>query len=389
MRPMPVLRLLTAAYLGFCSLGVIAQLPCKFSWDNVIVGENQRNFTTPASAQPYQGPCMAFAFNSAIEIMYRLEHDATTLPVSLNDAYIDYFVWDWSKTLPADSLSIIADGDCGNFPPGCINEEDCLMWGEVNPLILRGSCFEITREFVEYDSKGNPVFDWVYHANPTSSAGIDWFSVGQLEQGITFTSTNEIKSRIIDYGPLVLRVDGPAIENFRHYGPHNAAFHGYVVLGWKDVGEGTQWLLKDSWPGDAGFFYSKTDPGIQELIDANYVTAYQVSNISKNGQAGTSWPEFSFEAQCPLNPLNVSLNCWDFGADKGGCASVSGGKPPYSYQWQLTGTGGYLYQTGGNCVEIIGSQFNGMLTVTITDSLGQTAWDSCSFSGSGGGLGPN
>ena len=54
--------------------------PCKFSWKDLILPNGSTaNFTTPTVGQPYQGPCLAFAFTAAIESMYEIENNLRIL----------------------------------------------------------------------------------------------------------------------------------------------------------------------------------------------------------------------------------------------------------------------------------------------------------------------
>lgn len=65
-------------------------IPCDFSWEEVNIGTAISNFVTPAISQPYQGPCLAYAFISAIESKFAIENNINNSNMRLATHYFDY-----------------------------------------------------------------------------------------------------------------------------------------------------------------------------------------------------------------------------------------------------------------------------------------------------------
>lgn len=390
----PVRLLVACAALTLLAGPALAQYPCSFAW-NALKATNgyTYNYTTPAVAQPYQGPCMAFAMVSAMESMYELEHNSPNSTPNLSEAWIDYLTWgstDFKLYLETQGNGVPKQA-CGNFAPNCTDEVwQCKLNGTVKPITQAGDCFSITREYNE------TIHEWEYLVNSQSPSGMGWYYAGNVDDNLSISNANALKGHLLN-GPVVLKVDGSSnITKFRSYNASGISYHAFTVIGWKDIGSCTQWLVKDSWPGMAGFAYTKADPGIAGMVSSGDVQAYQVSDISYQSTTGgsisppgSSWPAYNASNQCVPPPgVNGSLNCWDFGADKGGCMNLSGAMKGYTVSWQLSGSNGSLYNTTGQCAEIIGSNFTGTLTATATDGCGRTSTKSCSFTappGPGGG----
>lgn len=388
--------LIGAALLIGAAGAARAQTPCSFSWHRVVQnGGLYQDYTTPVTAQPYQGPCMAFAFTAAMESMYEIEHANPFLSPNISEAWLDYRMFNndqWKLELETRQTPA-PEASCGNFPALCSDERDqCPVYRQVRPIAQAGDCYNITREYDE------SVHQWGWDVAVRSNAGKSWYRAGSVSNNLSLQSAQDIKDRILNHGPLVLRVNGKAnIEKFRAYDATNVSYHGFAVMGWKEVGTCTQWLIKDSWPGMAGMVYTRPDPGIPQLLSSGDALAWQVADVSFQSStggaitaAGTAWPSFNSAAQC-VQPsgLGASLNCWNAGADKGGCLSASGSLKGYTVSWQLNGSGGTLAHHNDRCAEIVGSGFTGTLTGTATDGCGRTVSRSCSFTaGPGPGGGP-
>lgn len=396
MRPSVRLLLIFGA-VALLALPAAAQYPCSFAWNSLkATNGSTYNYTTPNVAQPYQGPCMAFAIVAAMESMYELEHNNPWSNPNMSEPWIDYLTWgssDWKLYLETQNKGV-PKAACGNFAPNCTDEVwQCHLNGTIKPITQAGNCYRIDREYNE------STHQWEYLVNTLSPAGMSWYYAGTVDDNLTINSANDLKGHLLN-GPVVLKVDGGSnISKFRSYNTTGVSYHSFAVIGWQDVGTCTQWLIKDSWPGMAGYAYTKADPGIAGMMSSGAAEAWQLSDISYQGVTGgkvaapgTSWPSYNLSSQCVPPPgVTGNLNCWDFGADKGGCMTLNGAMNGTSVTWQLSGQNGSLSSLGGNCAEIIGSNFTGTLTGTATDGCGRTVTKSCTFTappgGGGGGWG--
>ena len=379
-----------ALVLVLASSSTPAVAQCSFAWDELLTQTGTENYTTGVKTQPYQGPCMAFAFVAAMESMFEIEHADPLLTPNLSEAWLDYRTWgqsDWKGILEHHQIPVPEEA-CGNFPPLCKDERTCNLYGAVRPYVESGDCFDISREFNEH------IHELEYVVQGASNSGIAWYRAGSVDDELNVPDTGALKEYIRDRGPVVLRIDEPAnIAKFRNYNTTGVHYHALAVIGWQDIGTCTRWLVKDSWPGMAGIAYTKTDPGIPAMMASGDIRAWQVSDISYQPYtggpilpAGTSWPNFDPSAQCvPPPALAGNLNCWDYGADRGGCMQASNPTNGISVSWQLFGSGGSLTNTTGICTEIIGTGFSGTLKGTATDGCGRTVTATCSFTGNLGG----
>ena len=365
---------------------VFAQGSNSFSWDAVLMNDGTvHNYTTPITSQPYQGPCMAFAFSAAVESMYEIENANPNLEPDLSQAWLDYSTWgssapEWKgKT---EGVSFPGEA-CGNFPLACQHEPDCHLLGDVEPFLEVGECFEIETVFNE------PQFPIVWVVHGKSSQGVPAYRAVQVDDSLNIQTVEDLKARIVHGGPVILRINGLSnILKFRQYNQAaGVAYHAVLLIGWHETDYGIRWLIKDSWPNMGAITYTSSDPGIPEMLASGDAVAWQVSQIAyhpqfgvKTHQFGKSWPDFDPESQCFPPELTAELTCWDFGEDRGGCVQVPGTNGgEFTVTWELIGSGGWLVDDGFHCAEVIGSGFQGVLKATVTDSCGRTASDSCHF----------
>ncbi|MCP3960807.1 MAG: hypothetical protein GY719_23430 [bacterium] len=382
-------RLCLTLALGLAAAPLTAQ-PCSFAWNSLkLTNGTTKNYSTPLSGQPYQGPCMAYAVVAAMESMYEIEHDNPNSDPNMSEAWIDYLTYglsDWRQILEVNQTGIPEDA-CGNFAPGCQDEQfECHLIGQVRPLTQEGSCFDISKEFNE----STHVWEWV--VTPQSSNGMGWYYAGSVNDNLSVQDAVDLKNHIMN-GPIALVINQASnISKFGNYNTSGVSYHAVTLIGWKDIGTCTQWLIKDSWPGMPAFAYTKADPGIPTMLASGDAEAWQMSDISYQANTGgpisspgSSWPDYNAYSQCVPPPgITGNLNCWNAGADKGGCMSASGSMNGTTVTWQISGSNGYLFNTTGSCTEIVGSNFTGTLTGTATDGCGRTVTKSCYFPRSGG-----
>lgn len=381
-------------------------LPCSFTWANVTVNGEQKNFSSPIKKQPYQGPCLTFAMVSMTESIYKIEHGNANISPKLSVPYLDYWSWgslDFEYILETDSFAIASE-PCGKWPAHCTNEQfQCYgLMDDVRSIISSGSCFDFETTAVEVGSS----FEYSWNPIPinTDLPVIDYYSVNTVEQNIIFASESQIKSSIINSGPFVIKVQNnnynpttqkytqnnvglfnsySTYEPFTHtyISSSSVLYHAYTVIGWKTILGQTAWHIQDPWIGST--YYSPPGIDLLDLINSNIISVSRVSEITKNGEPiANNWPDVELGPACseiqeeePI--LNVTLTCWDFGADKGGCLSADDGSS-ISTTWSTSGGAVSLFPMG-NCVSISSSGFSGTLIANAIDSSSRTASDSCSF----------
>lgn len=379
-------KLSTVTILILALASVPAHGAHSFGWNQVLMNDGSvHDYTTAAESQPYQGPCVAFAFAAAMSMMYKIEHADPTLDTDLSDAWMDYRTWGnpigaWKDAIEDQPYP---EESCGNFPPNCASEPMCHVLGDVQCYVFDDTCYKISAIY------SDPPTPPEYVVSQQSSAGIYWLSAGHVDDTLVIQTVEDLKGYIVERGPVVLRIDRSSnILKFRKYSnAKGVAFHAFVVIGWQESEAGIQWLIKDPWKGMAGITYTALNPGIPALWAAGDVAAWQVSEIAyiKKGNVkkpGQSWPDFDPENQCSPPEFVAELSCWDYGDDRGGCLNVPGATGEgLSVSWELFGSGGWLVDDEGFCTEIIGSGFVGTLKGTVTDSCGRTATATCHFPG--------
>ena len=106
----------------------------------------------------------------------------------------------------------------------------------------------------------------------------------------SFTSKDQIKSSILNNGPLVVYVEDLLnIQKFRNYNTYTPiAYHAFTIIGWNDD---DTWVIKDSWPGATGIYNSLPNPDIISLLQNDKVKLFQVAGIRlNNGDIGLEKP---------------------------------------------------------------------------------------------------
>lgn len=246
-----------ALCIGFSSL---AQIPCSFTWRSVhLPGGIIADYTSPQLAsQPYQGPCMAFATAATLETQYEIDFDDPGRNLDLSEAYLDYKVWSWSNPnvlgLFNNNFSV-PEESAGNFSSYCDSELDCPLGPAARSCINSGQCFQVI------DSLNETTQQWSYSVQCVPCASdmkrVKAKEVVQVNDQIN--SIDQFKTMLME-GPMILRVSATNLGNLQNYSYGNASnlsYHAVSLIGWKEVNGGIKLHFKDSWPGSAGFKYSK------------------------------------------------------------------------------------------------------------------------------------
>ncbi|EZH74099.1 hypothetical protein ATO12_14590 [Aquimarina atlantica] len=294
-------------------------IPCDFSWNNAPTTGGNRDFVTSARAQIDQGPCLSFAFNAAIETMYGIENSVYGSSLfSLSDAYLDYKVWNAPNYLPILNSSFkiplaVAGGEINAFAPQTcpVNNPDIngcsIPRGSVLAYINHANGQRSYRIFL--DTNFSPP---VWAVDDGGALG-NYVTVGNATQLSTsdINSVNDIKTKILNNGPIVVKVSG--IQNgvhdakkFRNYNIPAAglSYHAFTIIGWTSD---SRWVIKDSWRGMSGIVNTNQNVDIVGLMNSGSVELYQVSGISYNGNNTSTNPTVLSVNEC-IPTINLTLS---------------------------------------------------------------------------------
>jgi len=302
------MKSLNTIFFLILSVAVFAQ-PCEFSWARVInPGGSQSNFLDATETQPFIGPCMSFSFTAAIEAVARIEKDDPNYQINLSVPYFDALLWGEYppeiKRLLEGGL-LLTEPICGNFPYGCDDEQNCRVISK-NSVSSRlrlnnRECFTITGEPAKTNGPPSEHEADTYEVSYSDGLANKWYGVESVRRHESFSSPEAIKNLITNHGPLVLYIPVEYMRRFRDYTyqPGDVSFHSFIIIGWRDVPDGTEWLGRDSWQGLDSDFYSKPNPNLKDLINDNYVLAYTISGVyESDGLKFSQYPEFNLEDQC-------------------------------------------------------------------------------------------
>jgi len=290
-------------------------IPCTFSWENASTTNGIKNFVTDVRAQPYQGPCMAYAFSAAIETMHAIENNINNPTLELSDHYLDYEAWTAPNHIPTlDSSFKIAiatsDSEINTYLSECdINAPgaNCIHNSVISNIINYPGAQRAYRIF-QNDNVDPPV-EAVEDAGSLGS----YVTVNDAKEifASQISSDDDIKEIILEDGPIVLKVNGTNNQVFREYTVvPNLTYHAFLIIGWTDDG---QWVIKDSWPDMATITNTKPNTNISQMMQQNKVQLYQVSGIGLNSYSYSSNTiSFTYSACSPPEPpltlSNISLD---------------------------------------------------------------------------------
>jgi len=267
-------------FLGLClcfTLKLFSQplvddeLPCQFSWAAVVPlsGGSPVNFTEDKSCQPYQGPCVAFSYIKAMEAQLNIKHNSACEVLDYSIPFLDYAAY----FSPEAYMNVLNEGlgipeaGCGIFPDECEDpmsqESDCHCIPALikEQAIIPDLCFEVIPEFVDPDTTPEDDEDdigcrerWTIRTSPITGSRLHATNVSEIGSGLL--DINELKTKIIENGPVVLVLEDAILNDFRAYTVSALfSFHSFTIIGWEDVNENfTIWKINDHWPGDGGAF---------------------------------------------------------------------------------------------------------------------------------------
>ncbi|WP_074409899.1 MULTISPECIES: C1 family peptidase [Aquimarina] len=332
-----------------------AQLPCKFSWKEVKTSSGVRDFTTPARDQIFQGPCMSHAFNAVIETMYMIEYNEN-VSIPLSNAYLYMGAFSTNFWLYEDVLEDGFKIPAHKYPSSYIyndfipNVDD---WFSPAYNGYRGKALECISEERDFRLRevGEPPVYKIDNQCGQLITNSDYFTVRNVSEigSNSIRSINDIKRLLID-GPMIMKVKhsqtNRALEKFGEYSSSELTEindHAYAIIGWDDLGNNTQWILKDSWPKKAG--YIKTQPSklsnttFLNLIASGDVSFCKLSGVVKNNKP-TRRPRFEVDEnlQCPpeLSRILVDVAVITINGKTYSKAYVSSNTVMEDWQWQFS-----------------------------------------------------
>ncbi|CAM1359771.1 C1 family peptidase [Tenacibaculum xiamenense] len=269
-------------------------IPCEFSWEKVYTTYGTRNFTTPQRNQPFQGPCLSFAFNAAIETMYMIEFN-TSSSILLSDAYTDMKVF--VGEMPAFE-TVLESGfripKRAPFQSIYLPNVNSWLSPKYNGFRTKAlNCINVERNFRVEPMESNPGEYEILDTCGTSIHEQDNLAAMEVTPITHLNSVNQLKNIILTKGPVIMKVNnlaldsGYTLQKFKNYSNSEVSplsFHAYSIIGWENgAGNTTKWLFKDSWPVANGKQLSNSE--FLNLLSSGTIELSRVSNILKNGSA--------------------------------------------------------------------------------------------------------
>lgn len=266
-------------------------IPSEFSWKKAPTTNGNKNFITSVRGQPYQGPCLSFAFIAAIESKYAIENNINNPSLELSTAYLDYKVYSSNVNSYKDILENgfkipIKNGinrNFNTFPPNCHNELDCNFLRQTRNCINH-SQGEKNYSFSTISGIASNGLEYIEDTVICQGPIGNYMTVKKVKRLLNINSNNDLKLKLLNQGPVIIKVNGlNNLNEFRNYGTNlNINYHAFTIIGWtKD----SRWIIKDSWPSSAmaGIVKTKKNIDMVGLLNSNSIELYQVSEISYNG----------------------------------------------------------------------------------------------------------
>ena len=326
-------------------LSVLGQeLPCQFSWDNVRTYGGPNDFVTQPKDQGFQGPCFTYAISAVAETMYGIENSTTVN--RLQNLSSDYLYWGDPSTnslkefgdrisnhkfkIPHQPTSNTRSEYFGKLvntsSPGVVDylrdDRAKFFFQNTRACIEQGKDFLLSATTIEIPyTNGLDITiqpgDHYFGEDITCGNDItkyDYYSIGNLQvlSRAEIANVEDVKSELINHGPVVMSVNATVgLDRFAFYTTpelFGVSSHAYALIGWKDTPDGTQWIIKDSWPGKSGIKETSTsklsDAYFIEQIQNNKIQLATISDVKKNNKGSGSRYRVESSIQCP--PLRLS-----------------------------------------------------------------------------------
>jgi len=213
----------------FINLSLLAQ-PTDFTWQQ---RHYQYNYISCEKDQKEQGPCRIFASIAAVEAMSQIYFNKKSAELDLSESNL------------YNGGAQCFQGQFGCYGGGAANVEESLDF-IVSDGIVDENCFMYPTEWPFCRTDCNDICN-----NPSQLVTIPGY------QEINIETDQELKYAIIDYGPIIIELDG--VGGILHPGKGCPSCpHTVLLLGWKTESE-LKWHIKSSWPDDAKIFYKSFD----------------------------------------------------------------------------------------------------------------------------------
>ncbi|RLF26641.1 MAG: hypothetical protein DRN01_04295 [Thermoplasmata archaeon] len=317
-------------------------LPPEFNWRTY----GGRDWTTPAKNQGGCGSCWAFAAVGALESVINIANFDAELDMDLSEQYILSCIPKAGSCMGGNSYLafyyLISSSNDGNNVNGII-PEDCFPYKANDDIPCSDKCSDWREKLVRLSKTGY------------------WNLDGDSEKDREF-----LKSKLIDYGPLVVYM--AATNDFMNWGnkyhtPNSyypdpgyepSINHAVLLVGYKDdpsIPHGGYWMCKNSWGtnfGYNGFF--NIEYGALHIDD--YAAYIKVPSTSFNPIAGGSGPYEGLVNE-PIQFYGYAIR----------------GTPPYTYHWEF---GDGTNSSEQNPVHVYTKTGNYSITLTVIDKMGST-----------------
>ncbi|MGC9355245.1 MAG: C1 family peptidase [Mariniphaga sp.] len=256
--------------------------PSSFSWHNKDTV--RLNFISSAKDQGEQGPCRIFAAVSAVEAMSHIYYNKPFGHNSGNGIDLaEREIYSW----------------CSGFggPLGSANIEETLHYIDTSGIINE-SCFPYPNAEPFYTDCSTMC------SSPDLEVNIPGF------EQLYLSNNQELKRAIIDYGPIATFL---AHSGYELHGSAGDESHAVLIIGW----DGSQWHIKDSWPGENGITYANIN-----VFDQEYNALFYRVKYEHNGSAitctGSGCNAVFSERSCTDNDGD-GFYYWGIGPKPAGC----------------------------------------------------------------------
>lgn len=322
--------LIILSFQLFTSSSFSQDLPLCFSWNKVKTSScgEELNFVENPQEQLFQGPCLSYALISTIQTVYNIESN-TTKAVSdlvLSVPYLDVNVSSsisledvYRSTLRNRNFKIAAQKSSNysevtrfsEYLPGINSLTHTSYTGFKNGA---SNCVEEEKHFKITNNGDEFSPNWVIDTSCDSEQIVSYMSLQDLEK-FQPSSISALKKRIIDYGPLVMKVSEEILNNFKEYSTYreNLDYHAYSIIGWENDGTAnTKWILSDSWIGASGIITSNSinNNTFIQYLNNNKIELHEVRGVELNGGSlsNTNRANVDYSVQCESELGNVVLS---------------------------------------------------------------------------------
>lgn len=234
----------------------ISAQPSSFSWAN----RHGFSYISEAKNQREQGPCSIFASVAGVEAMAQIYFNNGGSLLDLSERLL-YNVGGECPGFGCESAASISES-LGFIRSSGIVDESCFLYPTTAPYCL-GDCNEICLS--PANKVTIPYFERIYPSNET-----------------------ELKSFIMNYGPIVINMLNVGCSLHPNSSPCNFN-HSVLLIGWSNI-NGTQWHIKDSWPGEQSISYISLN---LFYYTPSFYRIYPVYNSNTMGCNGTDCSIFN------------------------------------------------------------------------------------------------